>query len=187
MDDFDINDVIRRIKVQLSFDEFFILIMDIAICGDHPPYGELFEFINEFYDTYNPHALIYLKTLITTEKLWWTHNKSNTIKESDMQNDIIDHFNDYFPNYRFVQKEYPLPSIGRIDILAQDSISGRDVIMELKVGHKNPTQQLLSYGTQFNNPILIGITEELLPTRLTNSDIIYLIYDDLRNGRYKHK
>lgn len=71
---------------------------------------------------------------------------------------IIKNFNIIFPNYVFVKDEFIVKNIGKIDILAKDSISGRDVIIEIKKNKENPNKQLLAYSKGFNNPILIGIT-----------------------------
>lgn len=179
-DDFNINDVIHRIKLQMSFEEFFIFVTDMLFSANEESYNELFDFVNEFYDVYSEKALNYLREFIIMEKMWYcTPSDSNKLKESDMQKDIINHFNDYFPNYTLIQNEYTLPSIGRIDILAKDNVSDRDVIIELKIGHRNPTQQLISYGSQFDNPILIGITEEPISDKMRHSGITYLVYKDL--------
>ena len=78
--------------------------------------------------------------------------------ESRIKNKIVDNFNKYFKDYTLVKTEYQLPDKRRIDILAKDNISGRDVVIELKstTGY-NTNPQLLHYGSFFKNPILIGV------------------------------
>lgn len=96
--------------------------------------------------------------------------------EKQMQQEIIDNFSKLFPQYTFIKKEYRVPS-GRIDILAKDK-NNDDVIIELKLNKKNPNRQLLDYENYFNNPTLIGITQEKLSDKIKKTNIIYYTYDN---------
>lgn len=105
------------------------------------------------------------------------HYISNSdYSEKDMQKEIIDNFDTLFPQYNFIKEEYRIPS-GRIDILAKDK-NDTDVIIELKLHNKNPNRQLLDYATCFNNPILIGITQDKLSDKIKQNNITYYIYDN---------
>lgn len=75
----------------------------------------------------------------------------------EIQKDIIENFNIIFPNYEFVGKEISVKNIGKIDILAKDKKSKKDVIIEIKSNNQSPIQQLISYSYDFKNPILIAI------------------------------
>ena len=96
--------------------------------------------------------------------------------EKQMQSEIIDNFNNLFPQYTFVQKEYKVPS-GRVDILAKDK-ENRNVIIELKLPKYNPNRQLLDYENYFDNPIMIGITQEPLSNKIKRESITYYTYDN---------
>jgi RecB family endonuclease NucS len=109
-------------------------------------------------------ACAYLKDSLLAEYVMRVYGSpTNNLKEVDMSDYIVQNFNKIFPDYKFIKREEPVEPIGRIDILANDNITKRPVIIELKVKKKNPNTQLLAYGENFNNPILIGITEEELP------------------------
>lgn len=79
--------------------------------------------------------------------------------EEYLQDYIIKNFDTIFPDYKFKAKEYYLKSKERIDILAEEKYTHRDVIIELKSFYekRDTNKQLISYGKNFNNPILIGI------------------------------
>lgn len=84
--------------------------------------------------------------------------QENKLTEKIIKDYIISNFNKIFPNYTFIGTEIPIKNIGRIDILALDNISKRDVIIEIKKGTENPNKQLLAYSHNFDNYILVGIT-----------------------------
>ena len=67
----------------------------------------------------------------------------------------------------------------RIDLLAKEPCSGRDVIVELKLGAGNPTTQLVRYAKYFSDPILIGVTEKHVVGKRVHSDIQYFTYSEL--------
>lgn len=79
------------------------------------------------------------------------------IKEKQLGDYIIVNFNKIFPNYLLTKREFRLPNNDRIDILAYEPDTKKDVVIELKTGKKSPNNQLLAYSTYFFDPILIGI------------------------------
>lgn len=104
--------------------------------------------------------------------------KQREYKEKDMQNDIIKNFNLLFPQYNYVTKEYKTKNHGFIDILAKDNKSKRDVIIELKVDNKNPNRQLTDYAKEFDNPILVGITQQSIGKKREDNIIYYVFNSD---------
>lgn len=106
-----------------------------------------------------------------------SYNKDN--KEKDYVNAIVNKFDDIFPEYSFIQTEYSVKGIGRIDILARDNESDSYVIIECKIGNQSPNKQLLAYAAEFCSPILIGITERKLSKNSTKDGIMYYTYAEL--------
>ena len=123
----------------------------------------------------------YIKTAAELASVWMlsggrggkTHKS-----EANYHNLIVDNFEAYFPNYKLVDSE-ALTSDGadRMDILAKCKSTGRDVIIELKVGCKSAHKQLRSYAYDFEDPILINISEDLVKNK--RGGIEYLTYKDL--------
>lgn len=93
--------------------------------------------------------------------------------ESNYQDDVIREFNNIFPEYEFVAKEYTIKN-GRVDILAKCKHSDRPVIIELKLFDKNPTRQLFRYSRDFKNPILVALTENKVKHKVRG--IVYKEY-----------
>jgi len=90
---------------------------------------------------------------------------------------LIQNFNMAFPIYDFVKSERVTIDYDRIDILAKCKETNRDVIIELKVGNKSGHKQLRSYAYEFDNPILINISEQL-PKREC-ADVAYKTFGEL--------
>lgn len=127
-------------------------------------------------------ACIYLKDSIISERVMRIQGSSNgDLKESEMSDYIVENFNKIFPNYKFIKREEPIEPIGRIDILANDNITKRTVVIELKVKKKNPNTQLLAYGKNYKNPILIGITEDELDKKKKLSNITYMNFHQIKS------
>ncbi|WP_075810085.1 endonuclease NucS domain-containing protein [Clostridium perfringens] len=82
--------------------------------------------------------------------------------EEYLQKYIIENFEQIFPNYRFKAREYYLGSKERIDILAEEKSTHRDVIIELKSFYKkrDTNKQLLNYAKFFDDPILISVNHK---------------------------
>lgn len=99
-------------------------------------------------------------------------------KEADYVRMIADGFSDIFPELTLVKREAVFESF-RLDLLAKEPRSGRDVLFEVKLGAADPTPQLLEYAAFFSQPILIGVTEKKLPERRKHADVFYFSYFEL--------
>lgn len=98
--------------------------------------------------------------------------------EADFVKMMEDGFEDIFPELSFVKREAVFENV-RLDLLAEEPYSRRAVIFEAKLGSKDPTNQLLAYRNLFDNPFLVGITENRLPDRIKQSGIYYFTYQEL--------
>lgn len=143
---------------------------------DRDELKELLKLMDNYYADYTSAAIAYLKDCIQTEM--FISCKSKIRQEKMMQTEIVNNFNSLFPDYTFICTEKKVEGVGRIDIYAL--YGERPVIIELKVRHKNPNGQLLAYATKFENPILIGITQEPIQEENKISGIKYLIFDELK-------
>lgn len=101
------------------------------------------------------------------------------ISEKEYHKYILDNFNQIFPNYILQESEFKIEGVGRIDILAKDKSTNREVIIELKTKKQNPSKQLLAYSKDFENPILIGITEKEINIKSRIDGILYFTYKEL--------
>lgn len=99
-------------------------------------------------------------------------------REFDYARLVVEGAADIFPELTSVEQEVLFNGF-RVDIFANVSASGREVLFELKRGDGDPTSQLLRYAVHFDNPILIGITEKELPRNKRCEDICYLTYEML--------
>lgn len=126
---------------------------------------------------YSEDAIVYLKDTIISEIVLNPKPADFNEKETVAKKKVVENFQKIFPNYDFVKEEYTVPNVGRIDILAKDRATGRDVVIELKTGSKNPNKQLISYATGFENPILIGITQQEISQK--HERIQYFTYQEL--------
>lgn len=104
---------------------------------------------------------------------------NNKISEKEYHKYILDNFNQIFPNYTLQESEFKIEGVGRIDILAKDKNTKREVIIELKTKKQNPSKQLLAYSKDFENPILIGITEKEINIKSRIDGILYFTYKEL--------
>ena len=104
---------------------------------------------------------------------------NNDVSEKEYHKYILEHFNKIFPDYIFQKSEFIIEGVGRIDILAKDKNTNREVIIELKTKKQNPSKQLLAYSKDFMNPILIGITEKEINIRSKIEGILYFTYEEL--------
>ncbi len=104
---------------------------------------------------------------------------NNEICEKEYHKYILNNFNQIFPNYILQESEFKIEGIGRIDILAKDKNTNREVIIELKTKKQNPSKQLLAYSKDFENPILIGITEKEINIKSRIDGILYFTYKEL--------
>lgn len=104
---------------------------------------------------------------------------NNEISEKEYHKYILDNFNQIFPNYILQESEFKIEGVGRIDILAKDKSTNREFIIELKTKKQNPSKQLLAYSKDFENPILIGITEKEINIKSRIDGILYFTYKEL--------
>lgn len=123
----------------------------------------------------------YIKTAAELASVWVTSNgneRKSHSSEAYYHNYIVENFSACFPAYNFVNNEV-VTSDGadRIDILAKCKETNRDVIIELKVGSKSAHKQLRSYAYEFENPVLINISE--LEVNNKRDGITYLTYKDV--------
>ena len=132
------------------------------------------------YTRYSHEAITYLLDCIICEKVLPCNSKSpRNSTEKYYQKIIVESFESIFPDFLYVGNEVPIPPVGRIDILAKDKKTTRDVIIELKVDDKNPAQQLLAYATAYKNPILIGISTRKFSPKTRNNQVQYYTYEEL--------
>lgn len=126
-------------------------------------------------------------TLIDNDLLDYICNYNRKIEKDNIEKilhtDVIENFNKIFPEYTFIKEEYEVKNIGKIDILARDSRSNRDVVIEIKKDKGNPNKQLLAYANGFVNPILIGITNMNKKYYLDN--IVYYTWKTIENKSKK--
>jgi toxin-antitoxin system, toxin component, bro family len=158
INDIKISDYLMKYN---KFEEFFIEFSKIKIESNNLELKLLRKELNNpiYYTLYKSESLTYLKDILDIEIYYYNQtDRKENITEKQIQDYIIQNFNKIFPNYIFVGKEICVDKIGKIDILAKDKESGRDVIIEIKKGEQNPNKQLLAYAKGYKNPILIGIT-----------------------------
>lgn len=82
---------------------------------------------------------------------------------------IVKNFKNIFEEYSFVAKERKTKN-GRIDILAKDNATRRNVIIEIKT-KEHGKAQLFSYASSFKNPILVHVCQHEITNKHPN--IIY--------------
>jgi len=113
---------------------------------------------------------------IAKEYLAIQKEEKKWIPESEYQKELERNFNKYFPDYILLKNRKISSWI--CDILAKD-MDGRDIIIELKIKSFNAKRQLLAYGSDFNNPILINISELPVKQSVQHNSIKYLTYKDI--------
>lgn len=79
--------------------------------------------------------------------------------ELELQSKIEQRFEEFFPTYSLVKKEHTFQNGKlRVDFLAKDRITNRDVLIEVKKPSGGKiNKQLLNYGKFFDNPILVAV------------------------------
>lgn len=92
---------------------------------------------------------------------------------------LVEFFDCAFPYLEFVASEARPhdEDRDRIDILAKCKDTGRDAIIELKLGNKSAHKQLRSYAYGFEDPILINVSES--EVRVKREGIIYTTFDEI--------
>ena len=164
-----------------TFNEFFVAVSKLKVeLGK----AELKMLSNEldniiYSEKFGNQEMVYLKDSVIAERtLPCKSYNQREFTEKEMQNYIVKNFVKIFPNYIFVTKEKVVPNVGRIDIFAVEKSTRRAVIIELKKGAKSPNTQLLAYSQHFDNPVLIGITENITSEA---DGINYILFKEICN------
>lgn len=176
------RELFERLNKCNSFKDFFVTVCEEKISRDYEDLKELDRVVKSrpFVSKYGSSAIVYLSDCITAEKLL-PMNSMDAIQqiEREMKIEIVNNFSSFFPNLEFIDQEVNLKGIGRIDILAKKGDCF--VIIELKSGHRNPNTQLIAYASYYDNPILVGITEEKLSTEQKLDFVQYFTLQEIRN------
>lgn len=103
--------------------------------------------------------------------------RAGRTNEADLHEAVVTNFSNAFPTFEYVGSQVKTKAGGFIDILAKERDTKRPVLIELKLKDKNCARQLYGYAVDFENPILISITEETVG--LQQPDITYLLFKDV--------
>lgn len=136
---------------------------------------DIITFFDKFLDKFTRASLYMAGAGHLSETIRSTEGKKE--KELELQHKLVMNFSKSFPNFEYIKSEAKTKAGGFIDILAREKTTNRPVLMELKLGNKNCARQLYGYAVDFENPLLISITQERVNKQ--HSDIVYLIFDDL--------
>ena len=168
-----------------TFEDIFLYVSKRKFECSYEELKELQNWLRQFYGSKWHEAVVYLNDSLILESVHCLEMRNSTdYTESKMQKEISENFVSLFPGYHFVKTEFSVPS-GRIDILGEQEETGRPVIIELKMGKKNPTNQLLAYAHNFCDPILIGITQEEVDRNRLHENIIYFTYKEGKLEKYE--
>lgn len=179
-EDLELLRIVGRLMQHRDFKDFYVEVCEMKVESDMERLKKLRVAVGVFEDKFGIRPITYLKDDIDCEIVLKMRNPNNTGRlEKRYQKKLVNRFAEVFPHYTYVGQEKTMDELGRIDILALDKETGRDVIIELKTGAKNPNKQLLAYGSRYTNPILIGITEKELPERKKRKGIQYFTYSQL--------
>ena len=179
---------IRSLYDKLSafndFKDFFIEVSKMKLSMDVKELKLLRTVVDVFSYKFGTEAIVYLTDSIDFEIVFSKHTSERKLNEEKMKEEVISNFNLIFPYYKFISCEKQVDGVGKIDIYAL--YGERSVIIELKTGNKNPNTQLIAYGSQFENPILIGITEKEINSKKKIDGIFYFTMSELRNKLLKN-
>ena len=175
------RELYERLSKLNDFKDFFLDVSKMKISMEFEELKILQKVVKSFDYKFGVDAVIYLSDSISTEMvLPFNSLEARKASEKEMKDQIVNNFNSIFPDYTFVCCEKQVGGIGRIDIYAL--YKDRSVIIELKTGNKNPNTQLLAYGSKFENPILIGITEQDISDERKVEGITYFTFPELKRG-----
>lgn len=159
-----------------DFESFFTAVCAMKVKFEKIDLTTLRRAVSEFRGQYSSSAIAYLNDCIDCESVIPCKLKEpRKNSERDYQKIIVANFESVFPDLIYLEQEKVIPGLGRIDIFAQEK-GGRPAIIELKIGGKNPTQQLVAYASHFTDPLLIGITETEISPKNQKTGIKYLTY-----------
>ena len=164
-----------------DFIDFYVEVSKLKVSFCREELRQLQEAVKMFALKFGSSAIVYLEDSISTEMTLPCKSKeARKDNESNMKIQIVNNFKKIFPDYSFVCCEKAVEGIGRIDIFA--TYKERAVIIELKTGNRNPNSQLIAYGSKFENPILIGITEQEIGEEKKLNNIEYFTFNELKEG-----
>lgn len=169
-----------------DFQEFFIKVSELKVSFGRDNLRTLAGVVRLFVLRFDHVAITYLADNIDAERA--LPCKAFNVKqktEKEYLNEIVLKFDTIFPDFKLVGTEVVVPGIGRIDMLCKHRHNNKDVIIELKMSGKNPNTQLVAYGSAYENPILIGITEKPISEQQAIDSIIYLTLEDIYSGKIK--
>lgn len=175
------EDLLKVLDSCKNFTEFFIACSELKSALNNADLRILAQAIYEYSEIYGLRTIILLaETLYADLNLPYRSIKARECTEAKMKKEILDNFDKIFPGCDHIEEEKYVKGIGKIDIYAEKN--GRPIIIELKIDRKNPNQQLLSYGSNFDNPILIGITETPFDNGSKIDGIEYYTFSELKDG-----
>ena len=181
-----VTDICEVLDQCNDFTQFFIACSEMKVQFDREGLRILIDALRKYYSKYGAESIAYLIDSIHAEMALPCNNVvTRKLSESTMRKRILDNFDKIFPECDHIQIEKNVKGIGRIDIYTEKN--GRTVIIELKIGRKNPNQQLLAYSAGFENPILIGITEFPLDEEQKISGIEYFSLHELEKTNKKSR
>lgn len=138
----------------------------------------MYDIVKDYYRFLPPGMFILLMSHTTsTISLILRDRVASSNKEAEYTEKLLAKFSEVFPGYDLVGTQAKTKAGGVMDILAKDKASGRDVIIELKLGKKNPARQLYGYAVDFDNPILVAINEASVKSKSDN--VTYLLFSEL--------
>lgn len=171
----------KKLNKHNDFKDFFIEVSEMKVSMDMEELKLLRMVVKTFSCKFGSEAVVYLADSIDAEMALPVKSLDvRKASEEKMKEEILNNFNSIFPDYKFIGCEKQVDGIGRIDIYAL--CGERSVIIELKTGSKNPNTQLIAYGSKFENPILIGITEKEIDKERKINGISYFTLSELREG-----
>ena len=99
--------------------------------------------------------------------------------ESYYHKELALSFEKYLPEYSLLSSEMKISKTDtdRIDLYARCKETHKDVIIELKLGAKSAHKQLRSYAWEFDEPILVNISEQEVKTK--REGIRYLTFNEI--------
>lgn len=176
-----VSDIWKVLDQCDDFTQFFIASSEMKLKFDREELRVLIKALRKYYLKYGVDSITYLIDSIHAEMALPCNSvEARKFSESIMRKELLNNFSKIFPSFSNVETEKNVDGIGRIDIYAEEN--GKPVIIELKTNKRNPNQQLLSYGSAFKNPILIGITELPLEEKQKVSGIKYYSLSELKEG-----
>lgn len=147
-------------------------------------FSEAFEMANESLCKALPNSTMYdlrnyVQIALASMHMSDANRRGGKISEKKYHGKLIDFFDSAFPYLEFIGSEIRPhdDDRDRIDILAKCKESGRDAIIELKLGNKSAHKQLRSYAYGFEDPILINVSEDDVKTK--REGIVYTTFKEI--------